>query len=1163
MPVSFPHLHVASAYSTHYGVTLPEALAGQAAADGATFLAVTDRDGLYGAVKHVRACVAAGLQPGLGADLEVHDDDDQVSLGRVVVLAHGGTDGRGYAALCRAVSSAHETSVRLPGRGPSIPRSRLAQLAGLSSLTVLLGPASDVGLAIERRDNTLARANLAAWLRLMPPQSVALEIVCHLAEPGTPGSVAPATRMLALAEHARLPAVLSNAVRYGTPGEAVTADLADAARHLTPLAKLEQLPLAGLQVNSTHDNGLPGSALQVNGQAWLKPAAAMRQVARMVVDAGQHSDGALARLLRDTNDLADRCALDPAADIGLGRPRMPEASVIGITGDPLTELWARARNGIDDRYTAAGGSALHAAHERLAHEMATVESLGFASYFLTVAKVADIVRGMGIRIQARGSGVGSVLNYALHTSSVEPISNGLLWERFLSPERQTLPDIDLDVESARRHDIYRALFSTFGADRVSLMSMTNAYRGRGAVRDAGLALGMPETRVATIAKQMWRFNARDFRAALEEKPELAELAAEVRESAELGLLVDLTARLDRLPRHISVHPCGVILSDASLLDRTPVQASGMGLPMSQFDKHDMDPMGLIKLDILGVRMQSAMAHALEEHHRLTGEQIDLDRVPLDDPDTFELIRSTRTLGIFQLESPGQMELVGKLQPEVFNDLTAEISLFRPGPMQNDMPLTYLRARHGEVAPNYIHPRFEAILRETKGVVIFHEQVMRLFDELTGCGLGYADVLRRHLGRPDQLSVIEAYLREHALRRGFDEGTIDRIWTVLAGFGSFGFAKAHGAAFALPTYQSAWLKTHHPAAFLAGLLTHDPGMWPKDLLVAEARVLGVPVLGLDVQHSALDYRVEAVGDTAQGIRMPLPELTGSSDAERARIVRHQPFSSLQDFRDRVHPRARTFEALARVGALDSFIGYDRTRRHELLAHIQSLRGTAVVIADDQLAFEVPLPVIDYAGPRFNAVTSLQLRGRTQSDLELLDTGLAVSGHRMRKFYPLFAELRVTPASELATLPGGTEVLLAGVRRATNTPPMRNGRRVVFVSLDDGTGPVANVVFFHDAQERIGGGVFQTELMLVRGRTRRSGARGVSVTGEGMWDLVRVAKERARDKARAAKAARATALLGEDEAGQAGHDAASPADERHPRRQAVSGTETFDLWSTRSA
>jgi len=1133
---NFAHLHVASAYSTHYGVTLPEALAEQAAAQGASFLAITDRDGLYGAVKHVRACVEVGIRSGLGAELAVHDEQYR-ALGRVVVLAHGHTNGRGYAALCRAVSAAHAYSDAGHGTsghgsgghgsgghgsgGPSISRARLADLAELASLTVLLGPNSDVGLAVARRDNADAAARLAHWQRALPAESVRLEIVCHLAESGSVGSVTPATRMLALAENANLPAILSNAVRYGTPEEAITADLADAARFLLPLAEIE----------------IP----QTNGQAWLKPAAAMRQVARMVVDAGLHEAGALERLLRDTEQLAERCSLDPELDIGLGHPRMPEARIIGVTGDPVTELWRRARSGISELYSASGSPAVEAAHAQLAHEMKTVEHLGFASYFLTVSRVADIIRGMGIRIQARGSGVGSVLNYALHTSSVDPIANGLLWERFLSPERQTLPDIDIDVESARRHDIYREVFRAFGSDRVSLMSMTNAYRGRGAVRDAGLALGLPDAQINVIAKQMWRFNARDFRRALQEKPELEALANEVRESQQLDQLVDLTAKLDRLPRHISVHPCGVILSDASLLDRTPVQASGMGLPMSQYDKHDMDPMGLIKLDILGVRMQSAMAHAVEEHHRLTGESIDLDRVPLDDPKTYELIRSTRTLGIFQIESPGQMELVGKLQPEVFNDLTVEISLFRPGPMKNNMPLKYLQARHGEVAPDYIHPRFAPILRETNGVVIFHEQVMRLFDELTGCGLGKADVFRRHLGKPAQLPQIEEYLRKRALARGFSDKVIDQIWTVLAEFGSFGFAKAHGAAFALPTYQSAWLKTHHPAAFLAGLLTHDPGMWPKDLIVAEARVLGVPVLPLDVQSSALDYRVEDLADGSQGIRLALPELVGSTEAERARIARHQPFGSLQDFRDRVHPRRRTFEALARVGALDAFISYDRTRRHELLAHIQSLRGTAVVIRADQLAFEVELPVPQYSADRAGAITSLELRGRTQTDLELLDVNLAVSTHQMTRFHALFKELGVTPASELGNLPGGTEVLLAGVRRATNTPPMRGGRRVVFISLDDGTGPVSNVVFFHDAQERVGGQVFQTNYMLVRGRTRRSGARGVSVTGENLWNLFDVARqvkerhavERAAAEEAASAAAYAAKVLAEAAAPLPGH------------------------------
>ncbi|WP_166805315.1 PHP domain-containing protein [Cryobacterium sp. TMT4-10] len=284
MGQSFPHLHVASAYSPHYGVTMPEALVDQTAATGADFLALTDRDGLYGAVKHVRACAAEGIRPGLGADLAVHDDEHR-PLGRVTLLAHGG-GGRGYAALCRAVSSAHES-----GRVPSIDRRRLATWAEGRTLTVLLGPLSDVGLAVERRDSTESVAGLRAWLRVMPIGSVTLEVVCHLAPTGQRGSVAAATRMLGLAEDTGTPAILSNAVRYGEPTDATTADLADATRLLTPLAQLEEP--------------------QANGQAWLKDAQHMRQVARMVVDAGARNPGALDQLLQATRDLADR---GPAAE---------------------------------------------------------------------------------------------------------------------------------------------------------------------------------------------------------------------------------------------------------------------------------------------------------------------------------------------------------------------------------------------------------------------------------------------------------------------------------------------------------------------------------------------------------------------------------------------------------------------------------------------------------------------------------------------------------------------------------------------------------------------------------------------------------------------------------------------------------------------------------
>ena len=375
-----------------------------------------------------------------------------------------------------------------------------------------------------------------------------------------------------------------------------------------------------------------------------------------------------------------------------------------------------------------------------------------------------------------------------------------LSSRVCARDRATLPDIDIDVESAERHNVYRKIFDRFGSERVTLMSMQNGYRARGAVRDAGMALGMDDGDIGEIAKQLWRFSARKFREALVEKPELKEFAGRVEqrdfaENQQLDLLVDLTERLDRLPRHISMHPCGVILGDATLLDRTPVQPSGLGLPMSQFDKHDMDPMGMLKLDVLGVRMQSAMAFAVREVIRLhpskaevvaagahpagpdgTGPDyiaadghIDLNAVPLDDEPTYELIRSTHTLGCFQIESPGQRELIGKMAPREFNDLIIDISLFRPGPMKSDMVRPFLEHRHGFAPEVYPHPDLKPVLQETHGVTVFHEQILKTFDVMTGCGLARADEFRRALGNEVLEAKVEEFFRREARARGYSPG----------------------------------------------------------------------------------------------------------------------------------------------------------------------------------------------------------------------------------------------------------------------------------------------------------------------------------------------------------------------------------------------------------
>jgi error-prone DNA polymerase len=704
---------------------------------------------------------------------------------------------------------------------------------------------------------------------------------------------------------------------------------------------------------------------------------------------------------------------------------------------------------------------------------------------------------MKIRSQARGSGAGSLTNYLLGISGVDPIEHDLLFERFLSTERSTLPDIDIDVESARRHDIYRAIFKRYGSTRVTLLSMQSTYRGRGAMRDSGLALGLEDEQIDDIAKNMWRFSARSFRGALGTKPELSALAAALDEDRRMNLLVDITERLDRLPRHISMHPCGVILGDSSLLQRTSVEPSGLGLPMSQFDKDDMDPMGLLKLDVLGVRMQSAMAYAVREIARVRGENLDLDNIPRDDPDTFKTIRTTNTLGIFQIESPGQRELTGKHQPTEFNDLTIQISLFRPGPMKGNMIAPYLDGRHGFAKADFIHADLVPILKETWGVVIFHEHVLRILNVMTGCTLAKADEMRRSLENPRLAAAVKKFFHDKTQDRGYSKAVIDRVWSILEGFSSFGFCKAHGAAFALPTYQSAWLKTHFPTEFLAGLFTHDPGMYPKRLLMAEARRLGVKVLPLDVNKSTDEYLVEP-----EGIRLALTEVQGVSENEIARIIEEQPFKDIADFYLRVKPTRRTLERLALLGAFDVFGGKRRSdeagddpeiTRGDILARVRQLNAIK-----NRPASEANQPTLDFAVleriPTGNAEPTLTEKVAAELSLMKMD----VSEHVIELYRPMLEEMGVVNANELVGLRNKSEVLIAGVRVATQTPPMRSGKRVVFISLDDGTG-CSDSTFFDDAQARCSHILFNNRLLLIAGKTRRTGVRGVSIMAENAWDL----------------------------------------------------------------
>ncbi|GAA4666174.1 DNA polymerase III subunit alpha [Frondihabitans cladoniiphilus] len=1125
--MGFTHLHVASAFSAHFGTAQPGVLVAHAVAENkADAAAITDRDGLYGAIRHIGACRALGIDAIVGVELGVKPDEPGTPVAttagtrpptandsdRVVVLAHGHTNGAGWASLCRLISAAHGRATRkVSGSANSVAtigRSRVKAFLmsddGATG-TVLLGPDSDVGRAVAAGRHHEAVRLLEHW-RAMIPGGVVVEVVCHLTEPGESRSLRHAARMLELADATGTPAVLTNAVRYLDPDGAVTADVLDAAGHLAALGSF-----------------LP----QPNAQAHLKKPDVMRALAYTIAAASSLDRRAAEEMLAATEALADRCRLDPDADLNWRKAKVPELSAIGVDGDPDQVLWRRAEAGVTERFGDVSMSRRTKIEQRMRDELATITDFGFAAYFLTVADVSQMMREMRVRNAARGSGAGSLVTYLLRISNVDPLEHDLLFERFLGNKRETLPDIDIDVESARRHEIYRAIFDRYGSNRVTLMSMQSTYRGRGAVRDAGLALGLDEEQIDLVANNVWRSNARDMRQALAEKPELRQIADLVKTNDQIDLLVDLTERLDRLPRHISMHPCGVILGNSDLLSMTPVQPSGMGLPMSQFDKHDMNDAGLLKLDVLGVRMQSSIAFALDEIERVNGQRtavagalpidvpyvnrqgrIELDAIPHDDEPTYEAIRTTHTLGMFQIESPGQRELIGKMQPDQYEDLIADISLFRPGPMKGNMIAPYLDTKHGFQQPDYLHPSFAPFLQDSYGVVIYHEHVLRILHATMGISLAEADEMRRQMTKRDDLeeefrTKTRANVDEHGKRR-FTDKEVDTIWAVLKGFGSFGFCKAHGAAFALPTYQSAWLKTHYPAEFLAGILTHDPGMYPKRLLLTEARRMGVPILPIDVNASSEVYHVERIrpprspiartqaGDL--GIRLSLVDVQGINEAELERILENRPFTSIADFYQRATPSRRLIERLGQVGALDSLVGEGHTRG-DVLARIRQLTGRSTkpkaLDVVNQLDFDV-----DESSEIPLGTPDVSARERVSSELDILS--MEVSDHVIESYRPMLDDLGVTRAADLLNNWNGTTVLVAGIRIATQTPPMKSGKRVVFISLDDGSG-CSDSTFFEEAQSRAGSLLFGTKLMLIQGRTRRTGERGISLEADNAWDL----------------------------------------------------------------
>ncbi len=866
-PVRFAHLRASSTFSLRDATIAPERLAVAAAQAGMSHVALTDRDGLSGAVRFVRAAAEVGVTPIVGVDLALAPpgpvppreaagrtaDAAGAHVDRVTFLAR---DAQGFAALCRAVTGAHAGQRRVP----MLDAGALDDLAGSGRVIALLGVDSPVGRALARGLHDDAAAVLGRWRERFGADGTVLGVRDHRVAPGgrrahgrpdpdEPGDDVRIARTLELAHRSGLAAVAVNDVRYEHPDDVVVADVLRCMRLGVPLS--------------------PGNLGRTTSAAWLTGPEEQARRFRERPD-----------LLEAAADLAERCSA-PFALGGVHAPRLTGRS----SEQAAAALVARCRAGLVRRL--GGSGAGEEVQSRLDRELAAIDAEGLHDLFLAVADVVEDVRAAGILVACRGSAAGSLVCFALGISDVDPVANGLSFERFMNPYRDELPDIDLDVESHRREDVYDLVLARYGEHRVAMVGMFETLQARSAVRGVGAALGLPAEEVEHVARQLPRLRARDVGRALDRLPELAGSRLD---AGRLATLLDLVSRIDGMPRHLAMHPCGILLGDDTLLDRTPLQRSAHGYPVSQFDKDDVAALGMLKLDVLGVRMLSAMRHCLDLVNGVAREDgVDreptrtaadadvpgweggafaLDMVAHDDPATYDLIRSTHSVGMFQIESPGQRELLGRLQPTRFSDLVAEISLFRPGPMRADMVTPYVARRHGEEEVLVAHPALEPVLAETFGVIVYHEQVMGVLSALTGCDASEADLLRRRLGHDEGQRVVRRLVLERARERGFPRDVAEAVFDDVASFAAFGFCKAHAAAFAVPTERSAFLKAHLMPEFMAGLITHDPGMYPRRLLVEECRLFGIPVLGPDVLRSGRDADVTVVDAVPADARLGL-------------------------------------------------------------------------------------------------------------------------------------------------------------------------------------------------------------------------------------------------------------------------------------------------------
>jgi len=1044
----FVHLHVHTEYSLLDGAARIEELVSQAAAYDMPALAITDHGNMYGAIEFYKEAKKQGVKPILGSEVYVAPRSRFSREGKKDEKAHHlvllAKNNQGYQNLLKLVSLGFLEGFYYK---PRVDRELLTEYSdGLICLSGCLAGKVAKGVLNEQIEEV--KATIESYQDIFGKDNFYLE----LQDQGLREEKMVNHELLKLSKELDIPVVATNDVHYLKEEDAQAHDV---------LLCIQ----TGKNLSDEDRMKFP------NDQFYLKSGDEMETV---FADAPQ--------AIKSTLEIAKRCNVDLDFDqIYLPHYEVPAEH------DLSSYLRNLCLTGAEERY----GEITEEVRERLDYELEIIEEMGYPAYFLIVWDFIKYAREEGIMVgPGRGSAAGSLVSYVLGITDLDPLEYGLIFERFLNPQRVSMPDIDIDFCYQRRDEVINYVTEKYGQEKVAQIITFGTMAARAVIRDVGRVLDLPYGDVDKIAKLI-PFGA-NLDEALEASPELKSIYEEERR---IKRLIDYARRLEGLPRHASTHAAGIVISKEELTDYTPLQQN-KGEVTTQYPMNDLEEIGLLKMDFLGLRTLTVINNTLEIVQRTQGIELDLSDISLEEQKTYELLQTGNTEGLFQIESNLFQRLITDLQPTKFEDLIALLALGRPGPLGSGMVDDFIQRRHGEAEIEYLHPDLEPILKETYGVIVYQEQVMKIANEIAGYSLGEADILRRGMGKkkPELLKKHRQKFISGALDNGYSEKLANDLFDLMEYFGGYGFNKSHSAAYALVSYQTAYLKNYYPVEFMAALLSSVMGNSDKVArYIEECRRMGIDILPPDVNESEVRFTV-----VKGKIRFGLEAVknVGQKAIEEIIDTREEgDFESIFDFCEKVSlgkVNQRVIESLIKAGAFDSLGAY----RSQLLKALDKLyeqyRQIQKEKENGQQSFMDFLDDDQFVNDTLELPDIKEYSSEELLAMEREYLGLYISGHPIDKFQSLLDKYEPLSTLQIKDLNDGEEVVIAGIISDLNQIVTKHGKKMAFVQLEDRVGQI-EVVIFPKLYNNSGELLVHNDFLLVKGKLDRN-EQVIKVIGE---------------------------------------------------------------------